>query len=108
MIAVVVLALAILSGPQAGSCYVPPVPAPVVHPFVGPECPYCPGRRGIGYEPRPGTPVVAVAAGTVGFAGKVAGVLWVTVAHADGRRSSYGHLAAVLVREGQQSGSFLR
>ena len=45
---------------------------------------------------------MAVAApGTVLFAGDVAGVLWVTVRHPDGVRTTYGPLAGLAVLAGQ-------
>ena len=44
----------------------------------------------------------AAAAGVVTFAGQVAGGRHVTVAHADGVRTSYSFLAGVAVRAGQE------
>ncbi|MCB0999212.1 MAG: M23 family metallopeptidase [Acidimicrobiales bacterium] len=82
------------------TCLVPPVDAPVTDPFRMPACPYCAGNRGIEYGPAPGTPVVAAAAGDVTFAGRVAGVRWVVVRHADGLLASYGHLSRIDVRVG--------
>jgi murein DD-endopeptidase MepM/ murein hydrolase activator NlpD len=52
-----------------------------------------------------------MAAGTVVFAGTVAGTRWLVVEHADGIRASYGRLASMslsrgdLVRAGQRLGS---
>ena len=86
---------------SSAACYRPPVDSPITLAFDAPACPYCSGRRGVGYQLRPGTRVTAVASGEVTFAGQVAGVPWVVVAHADGRRASYGHLERVLVRAGQ-------
>ena len=85
----------------AALTYRPPVDAPVIDPFRAPTSPYGPGNRGIDYATVPGTVVRAVAAGTVTFAGAVAGSRYVTVEHADGLRSSYGDLASVSVVEGQ-------
>ena len=89
------------SAPRSSTCYRPPVASPITVGFEAPPCPYCSGRRGVGYRLPPGTTVVAVAAGEVTFAGRVAGVAWVVVAHADGRRASYGHVTSMLVRVGQ-------
>ena len=95
----------------ARSCFVPPVDAPVTDPFRMPPCPFCPGNRGIEYGPVPGQPVRALAAGTVDFAGSVAGTRWLVVTHADGLRASYGRLASIslsrddVVRAGQVVGT---
>jgi murein DD-endopeptidase MepM/ murein hydrolase activator NlpD len=94
----VVLALALLAAP----CWDPPVAAPVVDPYRAPACTYCPGNRGIEYGPQPGQPVAAVEAGTVTFAGTVAGTRYVVVEHADGVRATYGRLATAAVGRGQQ------
>jgi len=94
-----------------GVSYVPPVDAPVTDPFDLPFGPFGPGNRGLGYVTVPGTPVRASADGTVTFAGPVAGALYVTVAHADGVRTSYSYLARIdvvlgqVVRQGQQLGT---
>jgi hypothetical protein len=82
--------------------YQPPVDAPVVDPFRAPEHRWGPGNRGLTYEVAPGTPVRAAAAGTVTFAGPVAGSLHVTVLHRDGVRTSYSFLTEVGVRMGQR------
>jgi murein DD-endopeptidase MepM/ murein hydrolase activator NlpD len=84
-----------------GLCLPPPVVAPIADPYVAPACEYCAGHRGVGFDVAPGTPVTAVDDGTVTFAGGVAGVRYVVVQHADGRRATYGLLRAVLVRQGQ-------
>jgi murein DD-endopeptidase MepM/ murein hydrolase activator NlpD len=81
-------------------CYRPPVMAPIVEHFEAPVCRWCPGNRGLDYATRPGEPVRAAASGRVTFAGLVAGRRWVTIAHRDGLRTSYGPLAAVAVRAG--------
>ncbi|MEZ5273298.1 MAG: M23 family metallopeptidase [Ilumatobacteraceae bacterium] len=90
------------AGPTVAQCLPPPVTVPIAAPFQAPPCPYCAGHRGVAYRPPPGTVVRAVISGTVTFAGPVAGVRWVVVADAEGRRWSYGHLAAVLLHAGQQ------
>jgi hypothetical protein len=84
--------------------HVPPVEAPVADPFRPPAGPYGAGNRGIEYRTEPGTRVRASAAGTVSFAGAVGGALHVTVAHADGVRTSYSFLATAAVVEGQRVG----
>ena len=81
--------------------YRPPVDSPVHDPFRAPDTPYGPGHRGVEYDTAPGTPVAAVTQGTVVFAGEVAGVLWVSVRHPDGVRTTYGPMAALAVGVGQ-------
>ena len=75
-------------------CWPPPVDALVRDPFRLPPCTWCPGNRGIEYDTAPGVAVRAVAGGTVSFAGDVAGVRYVVVRLPDGRRVTYGQLAA--------------
>lgn len=82
--------------------YRPPVDAPVVDPFRAPAQRWSAGNRGLEYGVRGGEPVQAVGAGTVIFAGSVAGRLAVTVLHPDGRRSSLTGLAVLLVRAGDR------
>jgi murein DD-endopeptidase MepM/ murein hydrolase activator NlpD len=96
------IVLALLAG---GTCWAPPVDAPITDPYRAPPCAYCPGNRGIEFDPRPGQDVRAVQAGIVSFAGTVAGTRYVVVDHADGLRATYGQLAAVAVRRGDRVGS---
>ena len=98
-------AVATLAGPlppamAVPTCLVPPVAARIVTPYRPPACTWCPGNRGVDYATTAGTVVRAAAAGTVTFAGPVAGAVWVTVAHAGGVLTSYGPLRAVMVRRG--------
>lgn len=85
---------------SAPGCYSPPVAAPIVVPYVQPPCPYCAGHRGVEYELGAGTPVKAVAAGTVTFAGAVVGIRYVVVLQPDGRRATYGMLATTPLTRG--------
>jgi murein DD-endopeptidase MepM/ murein hydrolase activator NlpD len=82
--------------------YSPPVDAPVVDPFRPPATPYGPGNRGLEYATVPGTPARAIGAGTVTFAGPVAGRGVVTVEHPDGLRSSLTGLVEVRVTAGDR------
>ena len=77
---------------HAGGCWSKPVAAAVTDPFREPECRWCPGNRGLEYATTAGTVVRAVAAGTVTFAGMVAGTTYVVVRHADGPRATDGNL----------------
>jgi hypothetical protein len=88
------------AGVPASGTYVPPVDAPVSEPFHVDGGPYGPGNRGIEYATRPGDVVGAAAAGTVVFAGTVAGRRYVTIRHADGVRTAYGPLRELLVVAG--------
>ena len=85
---------------HAGTCWRPPVSAPVADPFREPRCRWCPGNRGIEYATRTGDAVVTVAAGRVTFSGTVAGRTYVVVQHADGRRATYGNLSDRLYAQG--------
>ena len=78
-----------------------PIVGPVVRPYDPPEDPYGTGHRGIDIGAPVGTPVLAVDAGTVTFAGPVGGQLFVTVDHGGGLSSTYSWLSAVEVRRGQ-------
>jgi murein DD-endopeptidase MepM/ murein hydrolase activator NlpD len=88
------------AGPRYGS-YAWPVRGPVIGSFDAPDTPYGPGHRGIDIGAPMGTPVRAAEAGRVGFAGPVAGSLYVSVDHPDGVRTTYSWLSAVRVRPGQ-------
>ena len=89
-----------VDAPPAAVEYQPPVAAPVVAPFDAPAGPYGPGNRGLEYGAGAGEQVRAAAAGTVTFAGQVAGELHVTVLHADRVRTTYGRLRTITVSEG--------
>ncbi len=102
---VVALALALAATPlampvPAGTCFAPPIDAPVTDPFRMPDCTYCPGNRGIEYGPTPGQSVHALAAGTVEFVGMVAGARWLVVLHDNGLRASYGRLGSSSLSRG--------
>ena len=86
----------------AAPCWLPPVDAPVSDPYREPACRWCPGNRGIEYRVRPHTVIRSVAAGVVTFSGSVAGVDYVVVAHADGRRTTYGSLVDRSVGRGDR------
>ncbi|MBM9462762.1 peptidoglycan DD-metalloendopeptidase family protein [Aeromicrobium sp. YIM 150415] len=79
--------------------------------FAPPTDPYGPGHRGVDLPGRAGETVVAVATGTVTFAGDVAGVATVTVDHGV-ERSTYQPVRATVsagdaVQAGQPIGSLL-
>jgi murein DD-endopeptidase MepM/ murein hydrolase activator NlpD len=86
-------------GPAYGS-YAWPVRGPVLRGFDPPDSPYGSGHRGIDIGAPMGTTVVAAQAGTVAFAGPVAGGLFVSIDHPDGVRTTYSWLSEVSVRQG--------
>lgn len=61
----------------------------MLRPFELPEHNWLPGHRGVDLELAVGAPVVASDAGTVAFAGTVAGRPSVSIVHADGVRTTY-------------------
>ncbi len=67
----------------------PVSPAPLLHPFDPPEEPWSPGHRGVDLAASAGQTVVSPHAGTVIFAGVVAGRGVVVVAHQAGLRSTF-------------------
>ncbi|MBO0870787.1 MAG: M23 family metallopeptidase [Micromonosporaceae bacterium] len=90
----------------------PPAPAPafrwpldgtpqVTRPFQPPPQPWLPGHRGVDLAATPGAVVRAAGAGTVAFAGQVAGVGVVSIDHAGGLRTTYEPVRP-LVHAGQQ------
>ncbi|HEY8216343.1 MAG TPA: peptidoglycan DD-metalloendopeptidase family protein [Acidimicrobiia bacterium] len=96
----VVQARAHTASAQPAAEWLPPVPGPVVRPFVQPIALYAAGHRGVDFAAGSGTQVRAANDGTVSFAGDVAGSLHVVVAHDGGIRTSYSFLASADVRTG--------
>ena len=73
---------------------VAPVGGRVLQPFDPPATPYGRGHRGVDLAGVPGEPVRSALAGTVTFAGRVAGVTWVTVTHGGGLSTTYGGISS--------------
>jgi murein DD-endopeptidase MepM/ murein hydrolase activator NlpD len=88
----------------AAETWLPPVHGPVARSFQAPVMRYGRGHLGVDFAAAPGSAVRAVGAGTVEFAGVVAGVRHVVVRHAGDLRTSYSFLASVRVRRGQRVG----
>jgi len=87
----------------------PPVTGTVVRPADLPRSPWGAGHRGIDLDAGAGAPVVAPAAGTVTFAGRVAGRPVVVLAHAGDLRTSLEPVTATVavgqeVRAGEPLG----
>lgn len=100
---VVLLAVTLLAVSQppahASGTWTWPVLGPVIRGFDPPDSPYGSGHRGIDIAVPSGTPVVAAASGTVTFAGKVGGQLFVTVNHGAGLVSTYSWVSALRVKK---------
>lgn len=77
-----------------------PVPGAVVRGYQ-PVGSYA-GHWGVDLEAIPGTAVHPAASGVVTFAGSVAGMLTVTVAHGGGLRTSYSYLSETQVARGDR------
>jgi murein DD-endopeptidase MepM/ murein hydrolase activator NlpD len=101
-----VLALAVCSvvggasSASAAGTWSWPVTGAVLRGFEAPSSPYSAGHRGIDISASFGTPVVAAAAGTVTFAGSVAGERFVTIDHGGGVSSTYSWVSSILVSKG--------
>lgn len=104
----VLVGLATLLGPpdvaSATGAWSWPVTGPVIRAFDPPSSPYGTGHRGIDIGAPTGTIILAPASGTVTFAGKVGGHLFLTIAHGGGLASTYSWLGSVLVRKGDVVG----
>src|SRR5690349_12095515 len=83
-----------------GGSYAWPVVGPVIRGYELPNGQYGAGHRGIDIAAPFGSPVHAAEAGTVSFAGWVAGALFLSIDHPDGYRSTYSWLSAVSVKKG--------
>ncbi len=82
--------------------WIPPVDAPVVDGFRPPAERWGAGNRGLEYGLVDEVDVVAVDAGTVRFAGPVAGRLFVTIDHGDGLWSTAAYVSSISVVRGQR------
>jgi murein DD-endopeptidase MepM/ murein hydrolase activator NlpD len=86
------------AAPPAVSLWTAPLgdPPRVTRPFDPPDSPYGPGHRGVDLAGPRGSPVLAAGDGVVVFAGRVAGRPVVSVDHADGLRTTYEPVDAVV------------
>jgi murein DD-endopeptidase MepM/ murein hydrolase activator NlpD len=102
---VVFLIATLLVGPSGSSATdCPGLSAPVIGEIVRDYAPVgrYGGHWGVDFSVAEGTDVHAAEAGTVTFAGEVAGVLSVTVDHGGGLRTSYSYLSEIDVVRGQR------
>ncbi len=95
------LALPAGNARAASAPLIPPVDALVERHFEEPAGRFGPGHRGIDYAVPSGTTVRAAGAGTVSFAGPVAGHLAITIDHGSGLETTYSILSRVDVAAGQ-------
>ncbi|MBI3648554.1 MAG: M23 family metallopeptidase [Actinobacteria bacterium] len=102
VLALVLLSVAVATATpaRASGDWVWPVVGPIIRGYDPPDSPYGSGHLGIDIATPFGTPVRSVAAGTVTFAGKVGGHLFVTVNHGGGLASTYSWVSELLVRKG--------
>jgi len=77
-----------------------PVHGPVINAFDPPDTPFGAGHRGIDIAAPVGTTIVAAEAGSVAFAGRVGGHLFVTIDHGGDLSSTYSWLSTISVRRG--------
>ena len=87
---------------SAAGTWLWPVSGPVLEAFDPPATPFGSGHRGIDIAVPIGTPIHAPAPGTVTFAGKVGGHVFLTIDHGGGLESTYSWLSALSVRKGDQ------
>lgn len=81
-----------------GGTWAWPVTGPVIRGFDPPTSPFGAGHRGIDIAVPFGTSILAPEAGTVSFAGRVGGELFVTIDHGGGLSSTYSWLSSAAVR----------
>lgn len=77
-----------------------PVVGAVLRAFDPPKTAFTSGHRGIDIACWPDAQILAVAPGTVTFAGNVAGQRYVTVTHMDGTQSTASWVQDILVKKG--------
>ena len=87
--------------PAPAQAWVWPVTGPIIRGFDPPDSPYGSGHRGVDIAVALGTPVLAVAAGKITFAGPVGGRLFLTIDHGRGLDSTYSWLSSLVARKGQ-------
>jgi murein DD-endopeptidase MepM/ murein hydrolase activator NlpD len=87
---------------RPGALFRWPVDVPhVVRPFEPPPRRWLAGHRGVDLATPAGTPVRAAGAGTVVFAGRIAGKGVVSIAHPGGLRTTYEPVAAADLAPGR-------
>ena len=82
--------------------WVRPVPGAATRMFDPPPAPFAAGHRGVDFAASDGATVVAMGAGVVEFAGRVAYTNHVVMRHDNGWRTSVSYVGEILVREGDR------
>jgi murein DD-endopeptidase MepM/ murein hydrolase activator NlpD len=85
---------------SASGTWIWPVSGPITRAFDPPGSPYGSGHRGIDIAVPFGTVIVAPNSGTVTFAGKVGGTLFLSIGHGGGIASTYSWVSALVVHKG--------
>jgi murein DD-endopeptidase MepM/ murein hydrolase activator NlpD len=84
LLAILTLVLVVQHSPAAwGLSLIAPIPGPVVRPFNAPTPDWLPGHRGVDLLGTPGEQVVAAGAGTISYAGMLAGRGVLVISHGD-------------------------
>lgn len=107
LLALAGLLVALSASPAQALAGVPPVDGPVVRSFDPPAQRWNSGHRGVDLLAEPGAAVIATAAGTVSFAGLVAGKPVVVVSHGEWRTTYEPVEAAVRVGDRVAAGELL-
>ncbi len=97
--AVMALSMSVARAEQHG-LWVRPVPGELLGEFELGQGRYGPGHRGLDFEAPASAPVLAAVAGTVTFAGTVAGTRYVSVETRDGLSVRYGRFDKISVARG--------
>ncbi len=103
----VAAAVPLRAGPDGVPAGVLPVPGPLLHPFSPPPEPWRPGHRGVDLAATAGAPVLAAAAGTITYAGDLAGRGVVVVDHGATRTTYEPVQAAVRVGQAVATGEVI-
>jgi Peptidase family M23 len=85
---------------HASGSWLWPVEGPILRGFDPPDSPYGSGHRGIDIGVPVDTAIAAPDPGTVTFAGKVGGHLFLTINHGGGLASTYSWLSSIAVHKG--------
>lgn len=86
--------------PPAPGSWEWPVRGPLIEAFDPPDTPFGAGHRGIDIAAPAGTSILAPESGTVAFAGRVGGHLFITIDHGGELQSTYSWLSAISVGRG--------
>ena len=86
--------------PASSGAWLWPVRGPVINAFDPPDSPFGAGHRGIDIAVPVGTTIVAPQSGSVTFAGRAGGHLFITIDHGGELSSTCSWLSTISVRRG--------